>query len=191
MSAAAASVPARRARTKRPGVGTVYRWELRKLVSLKRTYLGLGFAALMPLIFVIALAARNEPPRDVPFGSYTLQSGLAVPLVLLTFGSFWLFPLITALVAGDIVASEDQNGTLKTILTRSVERGRIFAGKALVAITYTILALLTMATVAVVAGGINSGLHPLTSLSGTQVSVGHGLVLIAASFGIYLAPLLA
>ena len=39
---------------KRPGVATVYRWELRKLASLKRTYLGLGFAAVMPLIFVVA-----------------------------------------------------------------------------------------------------------------------------------------
>jgi len=176
---------------RRPGVMTVYRWELRKLVSLKRTYLGLGFAALMPLIFVVALAARNEPPRDVPFGRYALESGLAVPLILLTFGSYWLFPLITALVAGDIVASEDHNGTLKTILTRSVERGSVFGGKALVAITYTIAALVTMAVVALAAGGIKSGWHPLVSLSGSPVSVGHGLVLIAASFAIYFMPLLA
>ena len=41
---------------------------------------------------------------------------------MLLFGSVWFFPLITALVAGDIVADEDRNGTLKTILTRSVER---------------------------------------------------------------------
>ena len=51
--------------------------------------------------------------------------------MLLLFGSVWMFPLITALVAGDIVAAEDHNGTLKTILTRSLERGQIFAGKAL------------------------------------------------------------
>ena len=193
MSAAAAtasdaSVPRR---VKRPGVATVYRWELRKLVALKRTYLGLGFAALMPLIFVIALAARNEPPRDVPFGRYALDSGLAVPLVLLTFGSYWLFPLITALVAGDIVASEDHNGTLKTVLTRSLDRGQIFIGKALVAATYTVAALVTMAVVALVAGGINAGWHSIISLSGTRISVGHGFVLVFASFGIYLAPLLA
>lgn len=175
----------------KPGVLTVYRWELRKLVSLKRTYLGLAFAAVMPLIFVIAVAARHHTPRDVPFGRYTLESGLAVPLVILTFGSYWLFPLITALVSGDIVASEDQNGTLKTILTRSVERAQIFTGKALVAATYTIAALLTMAIVALVAGGINAGFHSLVSLSGTRVSVGHGLVLIAASLGIYLLPMLS
>ena len=44
--------------------------------------------------------------------------------------SIWGLPLITALVAGDIVASESHNGTLKTILTRSRERGEVFAGKA-------------------------------------------------------------
>ena len=57
------------------------------------------------------------------------ESGLAIPLVGLFFGSIWFFPLITSLVAGDIVAAEDGNGTLKTILTRSVERWQIFAGK--------------------------------------------------------------
>ena len=68
--------------------------------------------------------------------------GLAMPLVLLLFGSIWLFPLITALVAGDIVAAEDHNGTLKTILTRSVERGQMFVAKALAAFSYAALAIL-------------------------------------------------
>ena len=39
---------------------TVYRWELRKLVSQKRTYLGLGAAIAVPLIFVVALAAPER-----------------------------------------------------------------------------------------------------------------------------------
>ena len=69
------------------------------------------------------------------------ESGLAIPLVGLFFGAFWLFPLITALVAGDIVATEDGNGTLKTILTRSVDRWQIFAGKVLAAFTYAFAAL--------------------------------------------------
>ena len=77
------------------------------------------------------------------------QSGLAIPPVILIFGSYWLFPLITALVAGDIVAAEDHNGTLKTILTRSVGRGRIFAAKALAAFTYARGALVAMGVVAV------------------------------------------
>ena len=50
--------------------------------------------------------------------------------------SGFFLPLVAALVAGDIVANEDGNGTLKTILTRSVDRGQVFAAKALAAMTY-------------------------------------------------------
>src|SRR5262249_56826795 len=114
---------------------TVYRWELRKLRAQKRTYLGLGAAAAVPIIFVVALVTGGGHPNDVAFGRYVHDTGLAVPLVLLLFGSIWLFPLITALVAGDLVACEDRNATLKTLLTRSVERHQIFAGKALAAST--------------------------------------------------------
>jgi ABC-2 type transport system permease protein len=130
-------------------------------------------------------------PEDVPFGRYVRESGLSIPLVLLVFGSVWLFPLITALVAGDIFASEDHNGTLKTILTRSLDRGQIFTGKAMAAGTYAFLALLTMGVVAVVAGSIASGFDPLTTLSGDTVRPGRGLVLVVASLAVYLMPLLA
>ena len=81
--------------------------------------------------------------------------------------SIWGLPLITSLVAGDIVASESHNGTLKTILTRSRERGEVFAGKVLATATYTIALVFSMGLVGLVAGSIAWGFHPLTSLSGT------------------------
>ncbi|MGI8421122.1 MAG: ABC transporter permease [Gaiellaceae bacterium] len=169
----------------------VYRWELRKLVAQKRTYLGLGAAALVPIIFVVALALQSGQPNDVAFGRYVRESGLAIPLVLLLFGSIWLFPLITALVAGDIIASEHHNGTLKTILTRSLDRGEVFAGKLLTSFTYALAALLVMGVTAIVAGTIKSGFHPLVTLSGTKVSAPRALGLVAASFAVYLLPLFA
>ena len=70
-----------------PGILTVYRWELRKLRAQKRTYLGLGAAAIVPIIFVVALVTQNGQPEDVSFGRYLHSTGLAVPLVLLLFGS--------------------------------------------------------------------------------------------------------
>ena len=69
-----------------PGTLTVYRWELRKLRAQKRTYLGLGAAALVPIIFVVALVIRGDSPNDVAFGRYVHDTGLAIPLVLLLFG---------------------------------------------------------------------------------------------------------
>jgi len=170
---------------------TAYRWEVRKLASQKRTYLGLGAATAVPLIFVAALALQSGSPNDVAFGRYVRDSGLAIPLVLLLFASVWLFPLVTALVAGDIIAAEDHNGTLKTILTRSLDRGQIFAGKMLAAATYAALALVLMGSVAVVAGSLESGFNGLVSLSGTHVAAGHALGLVAASFGVYMIPVAA
>src|SRR6476661_9288805 len=170
---------------------TAYRWELRKLVSQKRTYLGLGAAFAVPLIFVTALHFQSGSPNDVAFGRYVRESGLAVPLVLLLFGSIWLFPLITALVAGDIFASEDHNGTLKTILTRSLDRGQIFAGKVLATVSYAAFALVLMGIVAVLAGGLESGFNSLTTLSGTKVGPAKALELVTASLGVYLLPMLA
>ena len=111
--------------------------------------------------------------------------------MILLFGAVWMFPLITALVAGDIVASEDHNGTLKTILTRSLERGQIFAGKALAAATYAIAAIFLSGTVAVVAGSIQSGFNSLESLSGTIVSAPKALELVYVSLLVYLIPIAA
>jgi ABC-2 type transport system permease protein len=175
----------------RPGVLATYRWELRKLRYQKRTYLGLGAAALVPVIFAVAVATQNGQPEDVAFGRYIHQTGLAIPFVLLLFGSIWMFPLITALVAGDIVAAEDHNGTLKTILTRSVERAHVFAAKALATATYAIAAIALTGTVAVVAGSIVSGFNPLPTLSGTTISAGRALVLVGGSLLVYLMPILA
>jgi ABC-2 type transport system permease protein len=169
----------------------VYRWEVAKLLAQKRTYLGLGAAVAVPIIFVVVLLLQSGGPNDVPLGRYIRDTGLAVPFVVLFFMSIWGLPLITALVAGDIVASESHNGTLKTILTRSRDRGEVFAGKVLASITYTLAVVFAMGTVALIAGSLAWGLHPLTSLSGTRVPAGHGLGLLAASLSIYGLPLIA
>jgi ABC-2 type transport system permease protein len=176
----------------KPGVLTVYRYELMKLRFQKRTYLGLGAAAIVPIIFVLAVHIhRHDNGGGFVFASYLDRSGLAVPLVILLFGAVWMFPLITALVAGDIIASEDHNGTLKTIFTRSLERWEIFAGKLLAAVTYGVAAIFLSGTIAVIAGCLQSGFNSLQSLSGTIVSAPKALELVYASLGIYLIPILS
>jgi ABC-2 type transport system permease protein len=172
-------------------VSRVYKWELLKLLAQKRTYLGLGVAVLVPLIFTFVLIIKPGGPNDIPLGRYIRETGLALPFVVLFFMSIWAFPLITALVAGDIVASESHNGTLKTILTRSRNRGQIYAAKVLASFTYTAVVILAMGTVAVVAASIEWGFNPLTSLSGTTISAGHALGLLGASLAIYAWPMAA
>ncbi len=171
-------------------VARVYRWEVAKLLAQKRTYLGLGAAMAVPLIFVIVLVLHpTGGPNDVLLGRTIRNTGLATPFVVLFFMSIWAFPMITALVAGDIVASESHNGTLKTVFTRSRERGEIFLAKVLASFSYTIAVVVAMAVVAVVAGVVAWGFNPLTSLSGTSVGAGRGLWLLFLTCLVYLLPL--
>jgi ABC-2 type transport system permease protein len=189
---ATAAAPLRAARFKRPSTLTVYRWELRKLVSQKRTYLGLGLAILPPLIFVIFqnLHTRHDRGGENIFISQITQSGLATPVLMLLFESFLLLPVIASLVAGDVVAAEDGNGTLKTILTRSVDRGQVFAAKALAATTYAIVAVFLSAAVATAAGVASWGFNSVTTYSGTVVSAPKALLLVFAANAVFLIPLL-
>lgn len=109
------------------GVGAVliaYRWELRKLLAQKRTWLGLAVAALTPVFFLLSVQFSKVTPNDGPYGdalgSNLRQSGLAIDPVVLVEITMIGPAILAALIAGDIVASEDMAGTLKTILVRSI-----------------------------------------------------------------------
>ncbi|MHB8241228.1 MAG: ABC transporter permease [Solirubrobacteraceae bacterium] len=177
---------------RRPSTLSVWRWEMRKLIAQKRTYLGLFLGTILPVIFVVVenLHQRGDRGRENIFASQITQSGLATPVLMLLFLSVFMLPLIASLVAGDIVANEDGNGTLKTILTRSVDRGQVFAAKAAAAMTYAAIAVFLSATVATVAGVASWGFKSITTFSGTVVPASEGLLLVFAANACYLIPLL-
>jgi ABC-2 type transport system permease protein len=189
-SAAVSAPPATRRR--RPSTLTVWRWEMRKLISQKRTYLGLGLAVILPLIFVLVELLHNNHRHDQGniFASHITQSGLATPVLMLLFLSVFMLPLIAALVAGDIVAAEDGNGTLKTILTRSVDRGQVLAAKTMAAMTYAAIAAFLAAAVATAAGVAAWGFNHVITFSGSVVPAPEGLLLVFAANACYLIPLL-
>jgi len=180
-------------RPRRPSTLVVYRWELRKLISQKRTYMGLALVIILPLFFVVFqnVHQRHDHGADNIFASQITQSGLATPVLMLLFLSVFMLPLAATLVAGDVVAAEDNNGTLKTILTRSVDRGQVFAAKAIAAMTYAAIAVFASAAVSTVAGVASWGFHSVTTFSGTVVSAPEALLLVFASNAIYLIPLMA
>lgn len=177
---------------RRPSTLVAYRWELRKLISQKRTYLGLGLGMALPVIFVIVQNVHtHHGGGDSIFAAQITQSGLATPVLMLLFESLFFLPLIASLVAGDIVAAEDNNGTLKTILTRSLDRGQLFAAKALAALTYAVLAVYLATLVATVGGVASWGFNSIKTFSGSTVSASEGLLLVIAANACYLIPLAA
>jgi ABC-2 type transport system permease protein len=111
-------------------------------------------------------------------------------VVVLTFASRFGAQLLTALVAGDIVASEDSGGTLKTILTRSLVRGQILACKVLATLAYIVAILVALAIAGIIGGTIAWGFNPLTTFSGTRISALHAFALTFAALGVFALPLL-
>jgi len=168
-----------------------YGWEARKLVRQKRTWAGLLAAALYALAFVIALSLKKHAgiPPDLPLAQQLTRSGVVLPLALLAFATFFGAPVISALVAGDIVATEDANNTLKMILTRSTGRGTIYAAKALAAATYGIALIAVMFLTSIIGSIASWGLHGVTLLDGRPATAGHALALDAYAYAAYLLPL--
>jgi ABC-2 type transport system permease protein len=173
------------------GALVAYRWELRKLVSQKRTYIGIGAAALLPVVFVTVMALQKGGPYDAPLGHNLRRTGLSLALVVLTFVSRFGAQLAAALVAGDIVASEHAGKTLKMILSRSLKRSQILTGKTLASFTYVVTTILALGIAGLVAGSLAWGFNPLTNLSGVRVSALHTLWLSVVALGVFSLPLIA
>jgi len=117
--------------------------ELHKLFARKRTYIGyvvfLVFEALLLGLWVHVgqaqfedLAKRNFVPVEL------LSSSLTATYWIMGFSMFLLGSIYFALVAGDIVAKETEDGNMRMVLARPVSRLRILVLKYLAVIIYTI-----------------------------------------------------
>ncbi len=166
------------------------RWELRKLRGQLRAKAVLLAAVLGPIPVVVVIHGQSRPPKDSLFGRFATDNGFALSLLVLGFAAQWALPLLTAIVAGDIFASEDQHGTWKTVLTRSTSRTQLFGAKALVAAAFAILVVALLATSTTVAALLVVGRQPLVGLSGQTIEPSTALALVAASWATMLPPVL-
>ena len=188
----AAPAPARHgddASGRRPGIRTALKWELIKLAAQARSGYTLLACLVAPPLIVLVLNGQQRPPKDTLFGRQIHTSGYAMPLLLLAFAAQWLFPLLCSLVAGDIFANEDQHGTWKTILTRSVSRSAIFWAKTVTAVAFTLAALTVLAASTIVSSVLVVGTQPLTGLTGQVIPGRTALALVLASWATAVAPL--
>jgi ABC-2 type transport system permease protein len=175
----------------RPRTATVLRWELRKLAAQARARYTLLGCLLAPALIVVVLNAQARPPKDTLYGRQIHASGYAMPLLVLGFAAQWVLPLLTALVAGDIFASEDHHGTWKTVLTRSVSRSQVFLAKTLASMLFAVTVLLVLATSTIATSLIVVGRQSLLGLTGQLIPPGTALPLVLGAWATALPPLLA
>src|SRR5262245_43140680 len=110
---------------------------------------------------------------------------------MLGFAGQWVLPLLTALVAGDIFAGEDQMGTWKTLLTRSVSRKHVFWAKTITAVGFALIVLTLLAASSIVSAVILVGRQPLVGLTGQLIPSHTAWILVSTSWGTAIPPLLA
>jgi len=179
-----------RAARREPTLRDAIAWEISKLSAQARARWTLLICLVAPIAIVLIINAQQRPPKDSLYGRYIHQSGFAVTLLILGFAAQWILPLLTALVAGDIFASEDQHGTWKTVLTRSASRGQLFWAKTITALSFATAVLLVLAVTTVVASVLIVGNHGLIGLTGQDISSGASMRLIVESWATQLAPML-
>ncbi len=104
-------------------------------------------------------------------------NGVFLALVVLTFMlSVLMLPLAIAVVAGDAIAGEAALGTLRGLLTVPAGRARLLATKYAAILIFCLAACLLVAGVALIMGLALFPAGPVTTLSGTTVSLGAGVL---------------
>lgn len=159
--------------------GRFLRSELRLMFARRRNQAGLVVLAVVPVIIAVAVkvSAPSGDGGDGPdFFVGIAQNGFFVALAALTVELPLFLPLAVATLAGDSVAGEANIGTLRYLLTVPVGRTRLLAVKYAGIVVGALLAPLLVATVGLLAGLALFGGGPVTTLSGSQVSLGEGLI---------------
>jgi ABC-2 type transport system permease protein len=120
------------------------RGELRKLFARPRTWIGYGAFLLMEVLILIVY--KRERSQTIMRGTLernglefeTYYSSLSITFTIMLFSMVLLGSIYFALVAGDIVAKENEDGNLRLIFARPVSRLRLLLLKYGAVSIYTI-----------------------------------------------------
>jgi ABC-2 type transport system permease protein len=166
--------------------------ELRLILSRRRNQAGLAVLAAVPILISVAVKV-SAPERQGDGANFLAQivgNGYFVALAALLIEIGLFLPLAMAMLCGDSVAGEAQQGTLRGLLVVPVVRTRLLATKYVSLVLGGIIAVVVVVATGLVVGSILFGLHPVPTLSGTTLSLGAGLGRLAIA-AFYVAGFLA
>ena len=144
-----------------------FRHELTKLFARKRTYIGFGaFLALESAVLILLnlKGVRNGYRHLIEQNGYVFEdyySGPTLALSMVMGTVLLLGGLYLALVSGDVVSKEVEEGTMRMMLCRPVSRTRIILIKYAACAVYTFALTFYIDVSALVAGVAYKGLGGL------------------------------
>jgi ABC-2 type transport system permease protein len=169
-----------------------FRSELRLVFGRWRNLAMLAVVVILPIAFgvlfrlTINSGSGNTGGGGPAFLNQLAGNGVFLALVVLTFMLLLLLPLVTAVISGDSIAGEAGLGTLRGLLTVPAGRTRLLTVKYAVIVTFSLVSCLLVAGVSLVMGLLLFPTGPVTTLSGTTISLGSGVlrVLVIALYSI-------
>lgn len=164
------------------------RSEFAMLFRRRRIQVMLAVLAILPIIVIVALRLTGSDGGDSgdgpSFFNQVTQNGVFATLAALTVCFPFFLPMAVSIVSGDAIASEANLGTLRYLLIRPVERGRLIRVKAIVAASFCFIATGVVAISGLICGLALFPIGRVTTLSGTTIPLTEG---IARMFGAVLA----
>lgn len=140
---------------------------MRKLFARKRTYI--GFGAFLGFEVLVLFLFQTKPVKsffqrsieNAGYESAIYLSGLTVGFIIVGATVLFLESLFLALVAGDLVSKEVEDGSMRMMLCRPISRARIILIKGIVGVIYTFALTAFVAFTALAAGFLYSGVGGL------------------------------
>lgn len=136
--------------------------ELWKMFARKRTWMGFGAFVVLELIILLRLQMndaqylfrrdfeRNAGGMEIIFQDYF--HGLTMAFVIMALTTVLLGSVFLALVGGDVVSKEVEDGTLRMTLCRPVSRFRVLLVKYCACIVYTFALVVFIGSTALLTG---------------------------------------
>jgi ABC-2 type transport system permease protein len=162
--------------------GRLLRSEVRLVFRRRRTIALLAALVAIPVLIAVALQLTSGPPAPgdgPPFLDEVAQSGAFIAATSVVVALPLFLPLTIAVVAGDSIAGEASQGTLRYLLVAPAGRTRLLAVKTAVVMLFCLVAPVAMATVGLVLGNLLFGAGDAASLSGGSLSAADLTVRIA------------
>jgi len=128
--------------------------ELWKLFGKKRTYIGFGAFLLVQNAMLLCFRFtrwQSDMEKMLAGNGYIAEqyiSALTVAVVMLLPQVMLLMPLYVALVGGDLVAKEAEDGTLRMILSRPISRFRLLLSKWLAGLFFSFVLVVVLGATA-------------------------------------------
>ncbi|WP_314173951.1 ABC transporter permease [Streptomyces winkii] len=171
----------------RPGRTLPFRVEAVRQLRRRRTAVVAVILTVLPFVLAVAFAigggggggdgAGQEQRIDLTDTATVSGLNFATSALFLSAGFLLVIPV--ALFFGDTVASEAGWSSLRYLLAAPVPRARLLWSKLVVALTFSVAAIVLLPLLSLAVGTVAYGWHPLQSPTGSSIPAGDALFRLA------------